>query len=63
MIISDACNIDVLLALALVLARVIIMLISDATVWSVTGDSRVIIYIHNMFILQATSLYCPKIFS
>ncbi len=36
-ILSDDCTINVLLALAL--ASVIIMLVSDATVWSVTLES------------------------
>jgi hypothetical protein len=43
-------------------SRVIrMMIVSDATIWSVTNDSRVVIYNRNMFITQAISVMPPEV--
>jgi len=43
-------------------SRVIsMMIVSDATIWSVTNDSRVVIYNLNMFIIQAIGAMPPEV--
>ncbi len=54
MIVSDACTINVSLVFALALASVVNYAHKFGA--SLADDSRVIIYDHNMFIVQAT--YC-----
>ncbi len=39
----------------------VIRMISDATIWSVTNDSRVVIYNRNMFIIQAIGVMPPEV--
>ncbi len=53
MIISVGCTINVLLAFALAIASVVNYAHKDTRVWSIT---IVIIYDHDMFLIQATGV-------